>query len=90
MVMKGVYKERKRKCPYMNTDAQSVMKSSNVSSLEATSPYPALSAMMNALNGLCPLVVLRAVAITHHRPDRQDVQAAQAKTVALVIEKTTP
>jgi hypothetical protein len=74
----------------MNIDAQSVMKNSNVLSLEVTSPYPALSAMMNALNGLCPLAVLRAVAIIHHRPARRAAQVAQAKTVALVIEKISP
>ncbi len=74
----------------MNIDAQNVMKNSNVLSLEVTSPCPALSAMMNALNGSCPLVVLKAVAIIHHRPDPRHVQAAQVKIVVLVIEKTSP
>jgi len=73
----------------MNIDAQSVMKNLNVLSLEVTNPYPALSAMMNVLNGLCPLAVLRAVANIHHRPDRRHVQAAQAKIVVLVIETTS-
>ena len=72
----------------MNTDAQNVMKNSNVLSLEVTSPYPALSVTMNALNGSCPLAVLRAVANIHHRPARRHVQAARAKIVVLVIEKT--
>jgi hypothetical protein len=44
--------------------------------------------MMNALNGLCPLAVLRAAAIIHHRLARRHVQAVQAKTVVLVIEET--
>ena len=66
------------------------MKNLNVLSLEVMSPSPALSAMMNALNALCLLVVLKAAVIIHHRPARQHVQAAQAKTVVLVIEKTSP
>ena len=66
------------------------MKNLNVLSLEVMSPSPVLSAMMNVLNGLCLLVVLRAAVIIHHRPARQHVQAAQAKTVVLVIEKTSP
>ena len=74
----------------MNIDAQSVMKNLNVLSLKVTSPYPALSAMMKALNGSCRLAVLRAAAIIHHRPARQHVQVAQAKTVVLVIEETSP
>ncbi len=74
----------------MNIGAQNVMKNLNALSLEVTSPCPALSAMMNALNGLCPLAVLRAAVIIHHRPARRHVQAAQAKTVVLVIEKTSP
>ena len=74
----------------MNISAQNVMKNLNVLSLEVMSPSPALSAMMNALNGLCPLAVLRVAVIIHHRPARRHVQAAQAKTVVLVIEKTSP
>ncbi len=74
----------------MNINAQNVMKNLNVLSLKVMSPYPALSAMMNALNGLCPPAVLRAAVIIHHRPARQHVQAAQAKTVVLVIEKASP
>ncbi len=74
----------------MNIDAQNVMKNLNVLSLKVTNPYPALSAMMNALNGLCRLAVLRAAVITHHRPARRHVQAAQARTVVLVIEKALP
>jgi hypothetical protein len=73
----------------MNISAQSVMKNLNVLSLEVTSPYPAQRALMNALNGLCPLAVLRAAVIIHHRPARLHVQAAQAKTAALVIEKAS-
>jgi hypothetical protein len=74
----------------MNIGAQNVMKNLNVLSLKATRLYPALSAMRNALNGLCRLAALRAAVITHHRPARQHVQAAQAKTVVLVIEKASP
>ena len=70
----------------MNIGAQNVMKNLNVLSLEVTSPYPAPSAMMNALNGLCPLAVLRAAAIIHHRLARRHVPAVQAKTVVLVID----
>ena len=70
----------------MNIGAQNVMKNLSVLSLEVTSPYPALSVMMNALKGLCPLAVLRAAVITHHRPVRRHVQAAQAKTVVPVID----
>lgn len=66
------------------------MNNLNVLSLEVMSPSPVLSAMMNVLNGLCLLVVLRAAVIIHHRPARQHVQAAQAKTVVLVIEKNSP
>ena len=73
----------------MNIGAQNVMKNLNVLSLEVTSPYPALSAMMNALNALCPLAVLRAAAIIHHRLARRHVQPVQAKTVVLVIEKAS-
>jgi hypothetical protein len=71
----------------MNISAQNVTKNLNASSLEVMSPCPALSAMMNALNGLCLHAVLRAAVIIHHRPARQHVQAAQARTVVLVIEK---
>ena len=70
----------------MNTGAQNVMKNLNVLSSEATSPYPALSALMNALNGLCPLAASRAAVITHHRLARRHVQAVPAKTVVLVID----
>ena len=70
----------------MNIGAQNVMKNLNVLSLEVTSPYPVLSVMMNALKGSCPLAVLRAAVITHHRPARQHVQVAQAKTVVPVID----
>jgi hypothetical protein len=72
----------------MNIGAQNVMKNLNVLSSEVTSLYLALSAMMDALNGLCPRAVLRAAAIIHHRPARRHVQAVQAKTVVLVIDKT--
>jgi hypothetical protein len=74
----------------MNINAQNVMKNLNVLSLKVMSPCPALSAMMNALNGLCLLAVLRAAAIIRHRPARPHVQVAQAKTVVLVIEKASP
>ena len=70
----------------MNIGAQNVMKNLNVLSLEVTRPFPAQSAMMNALNGLCPLAVLRAAAIIHHRLARRHVPAVQAKTVVLVID----
>lgn len=65
------------------------MKNLNVLSLKVTSPYPALSAVMNALNGSCRLAVLRAAAIIHHPLARRHVQAAPAKTVVLVIEKNS-
>jgi hypothetical protein len=71
----------------MNISAQSVTKNLNVSSLRVMSPCPALRAMMNALNGLCPPAVLRAAVIIHHRPAPQRVQAAQARTAVRVIEK---
>ena len=71
----------------MNINAQNVMKNLNVLSLEVMSPYPALSAMMNALNDLCPLAVSRAAVIIPHRLARPHVQAAQAKTAVPVIEK---
>ncbi len=71
----------------MNTSAPNVMKNLNVLSLKVTNPYPALSAMMNALNGSCRLAVLRAAAIIRHPLARRHVQAAPAKTVVLVIEK---
>ena len=74
----------------MNINAQNVMKNLNVLSLEVMSPCPALRAMMNALNGLCPPAVSRAAVIIRHRPARQHVQVAQAKTVVLVIEKASP
>ena len=73
----------------MNINAQNVTKNLNVLSLRATSPYPALSAMMKGLNGLCPLAVLRAAVIIPHRPARPHVQAAQAKTAVPVIEKAS-
>jgi hypothetical protein len=73
----------------MNISAQNVMKNSNVLSLEVMSQSPALRAMMNVWNGLCPPAALRAAVITHHRPARPHVQAAQAKTAVLVIEKAS-
>jgi hypothetical protein len=70
----------------MNIGAPSVTKNLNVLFLRLMSPYPALSAVMNALNVSCPLAVSRAVVIIHHLLARRHVQAAQAKTVAHVIE----
>jgi hypothetical protein len=73
----------------MNISAQNVTKNLNVWSLRATSQSPALRAMMNALNGLCPLAVLRATVTIRHRPAQPHAQAAQAKTAVPVIEKTS-
>jgi hypothetical protein len=71
----------------MNINAQIVTRNLNVLSLRVMSRSPALRAMMNALNGLCPLAVLRAAVTIRHRPAQPHVQAAQAKTAVPVIEK---
>jgi len=58
----------------------------NVFFLEVTSQYLALTAMMNVLNGLCLLAVLKAAVAIHHLLPQRHVTPVQAKTVALVTE----
>lgn len=55
--------------------------------LEVTTPYAALTAMMNVLNVLCLLAISKAVVVFHHLRPHLDAPPVLAKTAAVVAEK---